>query len=82
VEGKNCRLFDEDLVHSIMVSTGLAIVDYIKQFKSVNATDIYAFVEQNAERIIHSTIEDMSRENSEGPQPPFNAPDEDPPPSF
>ena len=81
MEGKNCRLFDEDLVHSIMVSTGLAIVDYIKQFKSVNATDIYAFVEQNAERIIRGTIDDMSRESPDGPEPPFEAPD-DTPPSF
>jgi archaellum biogenesis ATPase FlaH len=82
MEGKSCRLYDENLVHAIMVSTGLAIVDYIKQSKSVNATDICDFVEQNAEHIIRHTLDDMDRACPDGPEPPFDAPDDDIAPSF
>ncbi len=66
MKGKSCKLYDENLVHNIMISTGLSIVEYIKQFKSVDAVDICDFIEQNAEHIIDNTIDDMNHELPEG----------------
>jgi hypothetical protein len=76
MKGKNCKLYDENLVHSIMISTGLSIVEYIKQFKSVDAADICDFIEQNAEHIIQNTIDDMNQEFPEGPAATFDEPDD------
>jgi archaellum biogenesis ATPase FlaH len=70
MKGKCCRLYDENLVRNIMISTGLSIVEYIKQFKSVDAIDICDFVEQNADHIIENTIDDMNRENTDDPPDP------------
>ncbi len=80
MKGKCCKLYDENLVHSIMISTGLSIVEYIKQFKSVDAVDICDFVEQNADRIIQNTIEDMNQELPEAPSATAEEPDIDSPP--
>jgi hypothetical protein len=82
MKGKSCKLYDENLVHSIMIATGLSIVEYIKQFKSVDAADICDFVEQNADHIIQNTIDDMNQELPEGPPAPLDAPDDDGPVSY
>jgi hypothetical protein len=73
MKGKNCKLYDENLVRNIMISTGLSIVEYIKQFKSVDAIDICDYIDRNADHIIEDTIDDM---NHEIPEDRF---DEDPP---
>ena len=62
MKGKNCKLYDEDLVRNIMISTGLSIVEYIKQFKSVDAIDICDYIDQNADHIIEDTIDDMNHD--------------------
>jgi hypothetical protein len=70
MKGKCCKLYDENLVRNIMISTGLSIIEYIKQSKSADAIDICDFIEQNADHIIENTIQDMNREFPEGPQAP------------
>jgi hypothetical protein len=60
--GKQCRLYDENLVRNIMISTGLSIIEYIKQCKVVDTLDVCDFVEQNADSIISTTIEDLNQE--------------------
>ena len=60
--GKQCKLYDENLVRNIMISTGLSIIEYIKQCKVVDTLDVCDFVEQNAQSIIANTIEDMNQE--------------------
>jgi hypothetical protein len=77
MKGKCCKLYDENLVRNIMISTGLSIVEYIKQFKSVDAVDICDFVEQNADHIIENTIDDMNHEFPDDPADPA-APDREP----
>jgi hypothetical protein len=62
MKGKNCKLYDENLVRNIMISTGLSIVEYIKQSKSVDAIDICDYIDQNADHIIEDTIDDMNHE--------------------
>jgi hypothetical protein len=70
MKGKCCKLYDENLVRNIMISTGLSIIEYIKQFKSADAIGICDFIEQNADHIIENTIEDMNHEFPEGPPAP------------
>jgi hypothetical protein len=45
-----------------MISTGLSIIEYIKQCKVVDTLDVCDFIEQNAQDIITSTIEDMNHD--------------------
>ncbi len=61
--GKHCRLYDENLVHNIMVSTGLSILEYIRENGDLDSDDICEFIEANAPGIIEDTIESL---NSEG----------------
>jgi hypothetical protein len=60
--GKQCKLYDENLVRNIMISTGLSIIEYIKQCKVIDTLDVCDFIEQNAQNIIKNTIEDMNQE--------------------
>ncbi|MGB7566796.1 MAG: hypothetical protein WBM07_02980 [Chitinivibrionales bacterium] len=66
--GKQCKLYDENLVRNIMISTGLSIIEYIKQCKVVDTLDVCDFIEQNAQSIINNTIDDMNDDPAcEGP---------------
>ncbi|MBD3322900.1 MAG: hypothetical protein GF350_17520 [Chitinivibrionales bacterium] len=75
MQGKHCRLYDENLVRNIMISTGLTVFEYLKR-KMVNDEDeICELVEVNADNIIENTIEDMNSapglDEGEGdPEPP------------
>jgi hypothetical protein len=60
MEGSHCKLYDENLVRNIMISTGLSILEYVKENGSANASDVCDFVEMNADAIIWNTIEDMN----------------------
>jgi hypothetical protein len=51
-----------------MISTGLSIIEYIKQCKVVDTLDVCDFIEQNAQNIINNTIDDMNDDPpAEGP---------------
>mgnify|MGYP000300734141 CR=1 FL=1 len=58
--GKHCKLYDENVVRNIMISTGLSVFEYLKLNREVDAGEICEFVELNAEGIIDNTIEDMN----------------------
>ncbi len=89
MSGKHCRLYDENLVHNIMISTGMSVLEYMKENKFANTDDICEFVEFNARSIIEDTIEQLNSpdefsekqdsENSEGDELPFNEYDNDKP---
>lgn len=53
---KRCRLYDENLVHNIMRSTGLSVLEYVRENANVNSDEICDFVESNAEIIVNDTI--------------------------
>lgn len=53
---KRCRLYDENLVHNIMLSTGLSVLEYVRENANVNSDEICDFVESNAEIIVNDTI--------------------------
>jgi hypothetical protein len=73
MKGKSCKLYDESLVRNIMISTGLSIIEYLRQFKDADAIDICDFIEQNADNIIQNTIEDMNHDSPDGSKPPDDA---------
>jgi len=64
--GKHCKLYDENLVRHIMISTGISLLEYLQRKKEIAVDDICEFVERNADHIIENTIEDM---NSAGAPP-------------
>jgi hypothetical protein len=60
MSGKHCRLYDENLVHNIMISTGMSVLEFMKENKYANTDDICEFVEFNARTIIEDTIEQLN----------------------
>lgn len=56
----HCRLYDENLVHNIILSTGLAIADFMQHHRNADADDICDYLEQNAKSIIDETIEQLN----------------------
>lgn len=59
MQGKHCRLYDEELVRNIMVSTGLSVQEFLKQSREIDADEICEFIDINAQTIIRDTIEEM-----------------------
>ena len=76
--GKQCKLYDENLVRNIMISTGLSIIEYIKQCKVVDTLDVCDFIEQNAQNIINNTIDDMNDDPPAEGSPPSKPPEPEP----
>jgi hypothetical protein len=60
---KRCKLYDENLVHNIMLSTGLSIVEYLRDNANADSDEICDFVEANAEVIISDTIRHLKSLN-------------------
>ena len=63
--GKHCRLYDENLVHNIMVSTGLSIMEYLRKNRSADCEEICEFIEINSNSIIEETIEQLNNTDDE-----------------
>ena len=77
MKGKHCRLYDEQLVKNIMISTGLSIFDYVREKKAIDEEDICEFLDVNADSIIEDTLEDLN--DSDAPSFDDDAPGEGPP---
>lgn len=60
MNGKHCRLYDEQLVKNIMITTGLAALDFLKDKKFVDEEDLCEYIAMNAESIIEDTLEEMN----------------------
>ncbi|MBN2036895.1 MAG: hypothetical protein JW768_09160 [Chitinispirillaceae bacterium] len=61
---KRCRLYDENLVHNIMLSTSLSVVEFMREHNSVDSDDVCDFVEANADSIINDTIRHLKKMGS------------------
>jgi hypothetical protein len=46
-----------------MLSTGLSVLEYLRENKNVDDDDICEFIEMNAETIIEDTIEQLNNED-------------------
>ncbi len=60
MSSKHCRLYDENLVHNIIVSSGLSVYEYLKEHRDANSDEICEFLEVNAGYIIEETIEQIN----------------------
>ena len=62
---KRCRLYDENLVHNIMLSTGLSVVEFMRDNGNADSDEVCDFVEANAEVIINDTIRHLKNINGQ-----------------
>ena len=70
----HCRLYDENLVHNIIMSAGLAVVDFLNKYRNADADDVCEYLEMHADSIIEETIEQLNNseeypEKEEGESP-------------
>jgi hypothetical protein len=56
----HCRLYDENLVHNIIMSTGMTIADFLQNHPTADADDICEYLELHADTIIEDTIEQLN----------------------
>jgi hypothetical protein len=69
---KRCRLYDENLVHNIMLSTSLSVVEFMREHGGADSDEVCDFVEENADTIINDTIKHLKKMG-----PPTDQPDDD-----
>ena len=62
---KHCRLYDENLVHNIIISTGLSIAEFLRKHEDADSEEICEFLEINANTIIEDTIEQLNTEEEQ-----------------
>ena len=70
----HCRLYDENLVHNIILSAGLAVVDFLNEHRHADTEDVCEYLETHADSIIEETIEQLNnnedfREKDDDPGP-------------
>ena len=59
MESNRNRLYDENIVRNIMLSTGLSVVEYLRENTKADSEEIGDFIEANAEEIIDDTIKHL-----------------------
>lgn len=59
----HCRLYDENLVHNIILSAGLAVVEFLNENRHADSDEVCEYLEANADSIIEETISQLN--NSE-----------------
>ena len=60
---KRYTIYDAPVVHSIMLSTGLSVIEYLRDNPTADSEKINGFVENNFDDIIGSAIRDLKRAN-------------------
>ena len=65
MKGSHCRLYDENLVRNIMISTGVSIMEFVRKNKSVDTEEVCEYIEFNADDIIAETIKNLSSDENE-----------------
>ena len=56
----HCRLYDENLVHNIIMSAGLAVADFLNEHRNASSDDVCEYLEIHADTIIEDTIEQLN----------------------
>ena len=64
--GNHCRLYDENIVRNIMISTGVSIMEFVKEHDAASADDVCDFIEINADKIISETIKNLNGDENVG----------------
>ncbi len=76
MRGSHCRLYDENLVRNIMITTGISIMEFVKENRNAKTEEVCEFVEYNADDIIAETIKNLNHDNDgkDSPMGPFMDP--------
>lgn len=64
-EGRYRRLFEESLVHNIMLATAYCIKDLLEDNPDLTDEDVYEFIEENYQSIIQDTLEEFQNQEQE-----------------
>jgi hypothetical protein len=64
-EGKHRRLYDESLVHNIMLAAAYCVKDLLEENPDLDDEDIYEFIEENYQGIIADTLEEYQKQQEE-----------------
>ena len=56
----HCRLYDENLVHNIIMSAGLAVVEFLSEHRSADTEEVCEYLEMHADSIIEDTIDQLN----------------------
>jgi len=56
----HCRLYDENLVHNIIMSTGMAVSDFLQHHRNADPDAICEYLALHADAIIQDTIDQMN----------------------
>jgi hypothetical protein len=73
MEERSCRLFDDEVVRQIMITTGIAVFDYVRQHRFVDEAEINDFIDANADVFIADTLDQMERGDNSGGAGPDDA---------
>lgn len=80
---EHVKMYDEDLVREIMISTALCIQELLMDDPQARQDDIFEFVESNFQHIITETLRaereretEMAGEAENGPEDLLSPPDE------
>lgn len=63
----NYKLFDENLVKNIMITSGVSLFEFIKTNKDADIKEVCSFIDGNSEMFINETIENMKNMGSDIP---------------
>lgn len=72
MHGKHCRLYDENLVHNIMISTGLSVLEFLREKRNAHPNEVCEYIELQADQIIEETIENLNKIEDMTEDPPEN----------
>jgi len=74
----HCRLYDENLVHNIIMSAAMEVVEYLKKHRNADSGDVCEYIESHTDTIIEDTINQLNeseelsaKDNGEDPWPPL-----------
>jgi hypothetical protein len=69
-----CRLYDEEVVHAIMASTGITLLEYLRGHEEAGEDEVCDFIDANAEAIIAEALEGLEQDGDGGEDEPGTGP--------
>lgn len=55
----NYKLFDENLVRNILITSGISLFEFMKKHSNADINEVCSFINDNSESFINETIQNM-----------------------
>lgn len=55
----NYKLFDENLVRNILITSGISLFEFMKKHIDADINDVCSYINDNSEAFINDTIQNM-----------------------